>query len=291
MSSTSKKKISPVDFIDMKKREEKISVLTSYDYPMARILDDVGIDALLVGDSMGMVIYGESSTLPVTVEDIIRHTQAVSRAAQRSMVIADMPFMSFSLPENALENAGKMIKIGNADAVKLEGGRERIKAIRMMIECGIPVMGHIGLTPQYIHQFGGFKVQGKTAQAADHLIEDALILQEAGVFSIVLETIPWKVAREITNRLNIPTIGIGAGPYCDGQVLVAQDMMGFSEAIYFRFVKKYANIHDEIKKAAQSYLQEVKQKIFPTPEHSFEISEDEFIIFQEKIKSQSIKKL
>jgi 3-methyl-2-oxobutanoate hydroxymethyltransferase len=220
-NSSERKKITPLDFYDMKKRGEKITVLTAYDYPMAKVLDEAGIDALLVGDSMGMVIYGHSSTLPVEVEDIIRHSQAVARASTRSMVIGDMPFMSFALPEDAVRNAGKMIKLGNADVIKLEGGREREKAIKLMVEYGIAVMGHIGLTPTYIHQFGGFKVQGKTAKAAERLIEDARILEEAGVFSIVLETIPWKVAKLITESVHIPTIGIGAGPFCDGQVLVS----------------------------------------------------------------------
>ncbi len=170
--------------------------MTAYDYPMAKVLDEVGIDALLVGDSMGMVVYGYPTTLPVEMDDILRHTRAVARASSRAMVIGDMPFMSFSLPEDALKNAGILVKHGNADAVKLEGGREREKAVKLMIESGIAVMGHIGLTPTYIHQFGGFKLQGKTAQAAENLIENAKILEEAGVFAIVLETIPWKIAKE-----------------------------------------------------------------------------------------------
>jgi 3-methyl-2-oxobutanoate hydroxymethyltransferase len=278
------KKVTALEFIEMKKRNEKITMLTSYDYPMAKALDNAGIDALLVGDSMGMVIYGHSSTLPVTVDDTIRHTQAVARAVQRAMVIADMPFMSFALPEDAVRNAGNMLKFGNADAVKLEGGRERVKSIKMMVECGIPVMGHIGLTPQYVHQFGGFKVQGKTATAAERLIEDAKLLEEAGVFSIVLETIPWKIAEEITKVVKVPTIGIGAGPYCDGQVLVAQDMMGFGEATYFKFLKKYANVWDVMVDAGKSYISEVKNGTFPTMENSFEIPEEEFQLFKDAIK-------
>jgi 3-methyl-2-oxobutanoate hydroxymethyltransferase len=281
--NSTRKKVTPLDFYEMKKNSEKITVLTAYDYPMAKTLDEAGIDALLVGDSMGMVIYGYSSTLPVEVDDIIRHTQAVARASTRSMVIGDMPFMSFSLDEDAVRNAGKMVKIGNADAIKLEGGREREKAIRLMVDCGIAVMGHIGLTPTYIHQFGGFKVQGKTAQAAERLIEDAKILEEAGVFSIVLETIPWKIAKEITERVNVPTIGIGAGPYCDGQVLVSQDMMGFSEAVYFKHVKKYGDVHEVMKNSAESYLQEVKDGTFPTTEQSHEISEEEFDLLLSKL--------
>jgi 3-methyl-2-oxobutanoate hydroxymethyltransferase len=281
------KKVTSLDFIEMKKRQEKITVLTSYDYPMAKALDHAGIDALLVGDSMGMVIYGHSSTLPVTVEDTIRHCQAVARATERAMVIADMPFMSFALPEDAVKNAGAMLKFGNADAVKLEGGRERVKSIQMMVECGIPVMGHIGLTPQYVHQFGGFKVQGKSAIAAERLVEDAMLLEEAGVFSIVLETIPWKVAQEITKRVHVPTIGIGAGVYCDGQVLVAQDMMGFAEATYFKFLKKYANVWETMVNAGKAYIDDVRNNVFPAKENSFEISDEEFAQFEELLKKKA----
>ena len=235
--SSKTKKITILDFLEFKKQKQKITMLTAYDYPMACALDNAGIDAILVGDSMGMVIYGQKNTLPVTVEDIIRHTQAVTRGAKRAMVIADMPFMSFSLPEDGLKNAGKMIKNGNANAVKLEGGRIREKTVKLMVENGIPVMAHIGLTPQYYNEFGGFKVQGKSGMAAKRLLEDAKILQESGAFSIVLESIPWKIAKKITESIDIPTIGIGAGPYCDGQVLVSQDMMGFFEFTPFSFVK------------------------------------------------------
>jgi 3-methyl-2-oxobutanoate hydroxymethyltransferase len=278
------KKVTTIEFSEMKKRGEKITMLTAYDYPMAKALDDAGIDSLLIGDSMGMVVYGHDNTLPVTVEDIMRHTQAVARAAKRALVIADMPFMSFSLPEDALKNAGNFIKFGNADAVKLEGGREREKSIKMMVESGIAVMGHIGLTPQYMHQFGGFKVQGKSALAAERLVEDALILQEAGVFSIVLETIPWKIAKEITDRVRVPTIGIGAGPHCDGQVLVSTDMMGFMESTYFKFLKQYANLYQTIVKSGKDYADEVKGGVYPTPSHSYEITEEEYNLFMEKVK-------
>jgi len=292
-------KITTLDFLSMKKNGEKITVLTSYDYIMAKALDSAGIDALLVGDSMGMVIYGYESTLPVTVEDVLRHTQAVARAAKNSMVIADMPFMSFATPEIALKNAGRFIKEGNADAVKLEGGRERVKSIKMMIECGIPVMGHLGLTPQYYHQLGGYKLQGKNAHAAERLIEDALILEKAGVFSIVLEMVPWQIAKEISSRVRIPTIGIGAGAYCDGQVLVTQDMMGFSNRKPFKFVKKYAEIWDVMVKAGKDYIKDIKNGQFPTQNNSFEIPDDEFLMLKDsldhnpmivkKIHSKSIK--
>ncbi len=283
MSEKKQKKITAQSFINMKENGEKITVLTSYDYIMAKALDSAGVDALLVGDSMGMVIYGQDSTLPVTVEDVLRHTQAVARGAKRSMVIADMPFMSFSTPEIALSNAGRFLKEGNADAVKLEGGRERVKSIRMMIECGIPVMGHIGLTPQYIHQLGGYKLQGKNAHAAEKLIEDALILEEAGVFAIVLEMVPWQVAKEISSRVKIPTIGIGAGAYCDGQVLVAQDMMGFSEGKSFKFVKKYADVWNTMVDAGKNYISDIKNGQFPAKENSFEIPEDEYNMLKDSI--------
>ncbi len=283
------KKVTTIEFSEMKRRGEKITMLTAYDYPIAKALDNAGIDSLLVGDSMGMVVYGYENTLPVTVEDILRHTQAVARAAKRAMIIADMPFMSFATPEDALKNAGIFIKFGNADAVKLEGGREREKAIKMMVEAGIAVMGHIGLTPQYLHQFGGFKVQGKNAEAASRLVEDALILQEAGAFSIVLETIPWKVAKEITEKVRVPTIGIGAGPYCDGQVLVSTDMLGFQESTYFKFLKKYANVYETVIQSGKAYIDDVKKSVYPTPEHSYEISEEEYKLFIEKIKKYSNK--
>jgi 3-methyl-2-oxobutanoate hydroxymethyltransferase len=283
MSEKKQKKITTQSFIKMKENGEKITILTSYDYIMAKALDSAGVDALLVGDSMGMVIYGQDSTLPVTVEDILRHTQAVKRGAKRSMVIADMPFMSFSTPEIALNNAGRFIKEGNADAVKLEGGRERVKSIKMMIECGIPVMGHIGLTPQYVHQLGGYKLQGKNAHAAERLIEDALILEEAGVFAIVLEMVPWQVAKEISSRIKIPTIGIGAGAHCDGQVLVAQDMMGFSDGKPFKFVKKYADVWNTMVNAGKEYINDIKNGQFPAQENSFEIPEDEFLMLKDSI--------
>ena len=283
---SAKRKITTLDFLEMKKNQEKITMLTAYDYPMAKALDEAGIDAILVGDSMGMVIYGYPTTLPVTVEDVLRHTQAVARGAKHALVIADMPFMSFALPEDALRNAGKFIKFGNANAVKLEGGREREKSIKMMVESGIAVMGHIGLTPQYYNQFGGFKVQGKSADAAAKLIEDAQILEEAGVFSIVLETIPWKIAQEISKSVHVPTIGIGAGPYCDGQVLVSQDMMGFFESTHFKFLKQYANVYKTMTESTQQYIQEVKGTTFPETSHSYEIPEEEYAAFMKKLKEK-----
>ncbi len=280
-----KRKITTTNFQEMKNHGEKISMLTAYDFSMAKIIDMAGIDSILVGDSLGMVMYGKSSTLGVTMEDMIRHTQAVSEAVDHSMVIADMPFMSFALPEDAVKNAGRLIQEGHADAVKLEGGREREKSIRLMIDAGIPVMGHIGLTPQYVNRFGGYKIQGKTAEAAERLIEDALILQNAGVFAIVLELVPAEIAKEISAVLTVPTIGIGAGVGCDGQILVGQDMLGFSSSKPFTFVKKYADIFTIITNAVQEYVKDTKSNTFPLPEHSFNISEEEFAKFKEKLRS------
>jgi 3-methyl-2-oxobutanoate hydroxymethyltransferase len=281
------KKITTIEFAEMKKRNEKITMLTAYDYPVAKALDNAGIDSLLVGDTLGMVVYGYDSTLPVTVEDMVRHTQAVARGAKRALVVTDLPFMSFGTPEDALKNAGTIMKFGNADAVKIEGGREREKAVKLMIEAGIPVMGHIGLTPQYMHQFGGFKVQGKSAEAANRLVEDALILQEAGAFSIVLETIPWKIAKEITAKLRIPTIGIGAGVHCDGQVLVSMDMMGFLDTSNFKFLKKYANVYETMMQSGKAYIDDVKKGEYPTTSHSYDISDEEYNAFMEKLKKKN----
>jgi 3-methyl-2-oxobutanoate hydroxymethyltransferase len=281
------KKVTPQTFLCMKGKNEKISMLTAYDYMMARAFDYAGIDSILVGDSMGMVIYGRENTLKVTIDDIIRHTAAVARAAERAMVIADMPFMSFALPEDALRNAGRCLQEGDADAVKLEGGRERAETIKLLVTNGIPVMAHIGLTPQDFHQLGGFKLQGKTAETAERLVEDAIILEEAGAFAIVLEMVPWQIAQEISNHISIPTIGIGAGLGCDGQVLVAQDMLGFSDGPKFRFVKQYANIWETMVEASERYSHDVKTAEFPTLENSFAISEIELQNFQAKIAKNS----
>jgi 3-methyl-2-oxobutanoate hydroxymethyltransferase len=220
------------------KNVKKISMLTAYDFQLARIFDQAKVDLLLVGDSMGMVVYGESSTLPVTLTQTIFHTQAVARGANTySLVIGDMPFLTFGVSiQETVRNAGRIIKEGRAEAVKLEGGASRVQEIHALKGVGIPVMGHIGLTPQSIHEFGGYKVQAKTSDLADQLIKEAKQLEVAGVFSIVLEAIPWQVAKEVTAELTIPTIGIGAGPFCDGQVLVGPDMLGFTPAPHPRFV-------------------------------------------------------
>ncbi len=258
------------DIKKMKTMGEKITVLTAYDYPMAAILDECGIDMILVGDSLGMVVLGYDTTLPVTMEEMIHHTKAVSRAAQNSLIIADMPFLSYQVsPQLALSNAGRFLQEAGAQAVKLEGGRESEEVVRKLTATGIPVMAHIGLTPQYIHQLGGFKVQGKKEDAALRLLEDAKILEDAGAFSIVLELVPEKLAEEITKTLSIPTIGIGGGVHCDGQVLVVNDMLGMYDKFTPKHVKKYANLNPEIKKAVTTYISEVKNRTFPDSEHSF----------------------
>jgi 3-methyl-2-oxobutanoate hydroxymethyltransferase len=254
----------------MKKKGEKITMLTAYDYPTALALDEEGIDIILVGDTLGMVVLGYDSTLPVTMEDMIHHTKAVMRGAQHALVIGDMPFMSYQVSvEEALHNAGRFLKESGCQAVKLEGGREVAEATRRMAAAGIPVMGHVGLTPQSIHQFGGFKVQGKEDKAAQRIQEDAKILEEAGAFSIVLEGMPKELARKITESLAIPTIGIGAGVHCDGQVLVVNDMLGLFERFTPKFVKKYAQLHQEIRGAVRTYIDEVKTGQFPDDVHSY----------------------
>ena len=264
------KKKTVLDILDMMEKGEKITMLTAYDYVMASILDEAGTDMLLVGDTMGMVVHGNSTTLPVTLEDSIRHTQAVARGAKQAMVIGDLPFGTFQVSvEEAIRNAIQLVKIGKAESIKLEGGSERCEAVRGILDAGIPVMGHLGLTPQSIHKFGGFKVQGRTDEAANVLLEESKQLEEAGIFSLVLEAIPWKVAKKITEVLSIPTIGIGAGPYCDGQVLVTYDMLGYFD-FNAKFVKRYINLKEHVLKAVQEYNQEVREGKFPDLTYSYE---------------------
>jgi 3-methyl-2-oxobutanoate hydroxymethyltransferase len=259
-----------LDIKKMKAAGEKISMLTAYDYVTSSILEECGIDMILIGDSLGMVVLGYDTTLPVTMEDMLHHTKSVSRAAPNSLIIADMPFMSYQLsPESALANAGRFLQEAGAQAVKLEGGREFAQTVHKIAAAGIPVMCHLGLTPQSIHQIGGFKVQGKKEDSARTIIEDAKILEDAGAFSIVLELIPENLAEEITKSLSIPTIGIGAGVHCDGQVLVINDMLGLFDKFTPRHVKKYANLNLEIKKAVKGYIDDVKSCSFPDSEHSF----------------------
>jgi 3-methyl-2-oxobutanoate hydroxymethyltransferase len=255
---------------DKKKKGEKITMLTAYDYPTALIVDEAGTDIILVGDSLGMVVLGYDSTLPVTMEDMIHHTKAVSRATKHAMVVGDMPFMSYQVSiEDAMYNAGRFLQEAGAQGVKLEGGREVAELTRRITSAGIPVMAHLGLTPQSVHQIGGYKIQGKEDAAAKRILEDAKILEEAGAFSIVLECVPAKLAGMITQSLSIPTIGIGAGIACDGQVLVVHDMLGMFEKFTPKFVKIYGNLNESMKDAIKQYLDEVRGGLFPENKHSF----------------------
>jgi 3-methyl-2-oxobutanoate hydroxymethyltransferase len=254
------------EFRAAKARGTPLAVLTAYDCTMARILDAAGVDALLVGDSLGMVVQGEPNSLAVTLEEMIYHTRLVARGAQRSLVIVDMPFMSYQVsPQQALENAGRLVKEGRAHAVKLEGGQRTCSAIEAIVAADIPVMGHVGLTPQSIHRFGGFRVQ----RDAERLLEDARALEQAGVFAIVVECVPAELARDITAAVKVPTIGIGAGTACDGQVLVTHDLLGLFEDLRPRFVKRYAELGDTIRAAVLQYCAEVRERRFPGPEHVF----------------------
>lgn len=256
-------------------KKEKITMLTSYDYSMASLVETAGIDMILVGDSLGNVMLGYKDTLAVTVDDIVHHTRAVVRATDNTMVVADMPFLSYHISyEEAVRNAGRLIQEGGAQAVKLEGGTERIGTVKAIIDAQIPVMGHIGLTPQSVNQFGGFKVQGKDEKTARKLIDDAKAMEEAGVFALVLECVPTALAQRVTAEINIPTIGIGAGPYCDGQVLVINDMLGMFRGHIPKFVKKYANLEPIIIEALQAYKKEVEAGEFPGPEHGFTIEDE-----------------
>ncbi|MEN6440671.1 MAG: 3-methyl-2-oxobutanoate hydroxymethyltransferase [Syntrophobacter sp.] len=258
------------------KGKRKLTELTAYDYPTALWADKSGVDMLLVGDSLAMVVLGQEDTLSVGMAEMLHHTLAVSRGARRAMIIGDMPFMSYQgSVEQALMNAGRFMKEARANAVKLEGGARVVAQVRAMVESGIPVQGHLGLTPQSAAQFGGFKVQGKTAEAAKVLIDDARALADAGCFSIVLEAIPSPIAEMITEAVPIPTIGIGAGPSCDGQVLVIHDVLGLFDRFLPRFVKQYAKLGDTIIEALVKYREEVEQGIFPGPEHAFVIAEQE----------------
>ena len=271
------KKITTLTIQQKKQQAEPITMLTAYDYPTARAIDRAGIDVILVGDSLGMVVLGYPNTLPVTMDEMLHHCKAVSRGATCALLVGDMPFMSYQVSaDDALRNAGRFIKEASMDSVKLEGGRERLEAVQKIVDAGIPVMGHLGLTPQSVHQFGGFRAQGKTATAAHRLYEDAFMLQEAGCFSLVLEAIPGRLASLISSRLDIPTIGIGAGVGCDGQVLVTHDILGLYERFTPRFVKQYVDLHSQIGAAIQSYKSDVDERRFPEKKHTIEMSEDEW---------------
>ncbi|MBI2868169.1 MAG: 3-methyl-2-oxobutanoate hydroxymethyltransferase [Chloroflexi bacterium] len=254
----------------MKQRGERIPVLTAYDYPTAKLLDGAVVPILLVGDSLGMVVLGYDSTIPVTMEDMLHHVKAVARGSQRAMVVADLPFMSYHLSvEQALTNAARMIQEGGAQAVKLEGGARTAATVKRIVECGIPVMGHIGLTPQSVHQLSGYKVQGKTPAAAAQLLRDAQALEDTGAFAIVLECVPAPLAKLITERVKVPTIGIGAGGDCDGQVQVISDILGLFADFAPKHAKRYAELHQTIRQAVGVYLDEVKSGRFPTAAQSY----------------------
>lgn len=281
MSTTSdsveRRKVTTRTFRQKKARGEPITMLTAYDYTTALAVDRAEIDSILVGDSLGMVVLGYENTLPVTMDDMLHHCKAVARGAKYALLVGDMPFMSYQVSvEEAVRNAGRFIKEAGMDAVKLEGGRERVPAIEAIVSAGIPVQGHLGLTPQSVHQFGGYRAQGKSAQAAKRLLDDALQLQDAGCFSIVFETIPTRLGRLISEQLEIPTIGIGAGAGCDGQVLVSHDVLGLFERFTPRFVKKYADLHGEMVKAFADYKGDVESGRFPADEHSIEMPDEEW---------------
>lgn len=261
--------------LEQKRNGDKITMLTAYDYSTAKLIDEAGINSILIGDSLGNVILGYEDTLSVTMEDIIHHTRAVARGAKNALIVADMPFMSYQTSVyDAVVNAGRLIKEGRAQAVKLEGGAAVCSQIRAIVDASIPVVAHLGLTPQSINVFGGFKVQGKTEEAAKKLIADAKAIEEAGAFAVVLEGIPAKLAKIITDTISIPTIGIGAGAGCDGQVLVYQDMLGMFSDYTPKFVKKFADIGEIMKSAFKDYITEVKSGAFPTEAHSYKISDD-----------------
>lgn len=283
-STSQRKKVTTLTFRQKKERGEPITMLTAYDYPTAMAMDKAGIDSILVGDSLAMVVLGYENTLPVTMEEMLHHARAVARGAKTALLIGDMPFMSYQVSvEEAVRNAGRFLQQSGMDAVKLEGGRERADAVRAIVGAGIPVMGHLGLTPQSVHQLGGFRAQGKNAPAAKRLLEDAQILEEAGAFSLVLESVPARLAEFISKKISIPTIGIGAGLGCDGQVLVTHDLLGLFERFTPKFVKKYANLHAAMNKAFAEYIDDVETKRFPAVEHTVEMTDEEWDEFQKNL--------
>ena len=281
MSTPPKGKLPLPELLEMKRRGEKIVMVTAYDAPGARFAEDAGVDVILVGDTAAMVVLGHEGTTPVTMDEMLFLTRTVSRAARHPIVIGDMPFGSFQVSdEKAVENAIRFVKEGGADAVKLEGAGPMLSRVKTIVEAGIPVMGHVGLTPQSATMLGGFKTQGKTAETARRLVDDALALEQAGAFSVVLEAVPVPVAAEVTRRLTVPTIGIGAGRETDGQVLVYHDLLGLTEGHLPRFVKRYANLSREIRDALEAYADEVRAGTFPEDEHTYEMSEEELERFR-----------
>lgn len=272
-----KKKITVPTIIAKKNTKIPITMLTAYDYSMAVVMDRAGVDMILVGDSLGMVVLGYESTLPVTMDDMLHHAKAVARGAKNPLLVGDMPFMSYQASiEQAVLNAGRFLAEGGMDAIKLEGGKERADTVRAIVSAGIPVVGHIGLTPQSVQVLGGYKTQGKTAAAAKKLIDDALALQEAGCFAIVMESMPTQLARLISEKLTIPTIGIGAGSACDGQVLVINDVLGLFDRFLPKFVKQYANFFESAVNAVEQYIDDVQTRAFPAEEHETVMAADEW---------------
>jgi 3-methyl-2-oxobutanoate hydroxymethyltransferase len=268
------RRVSITDLKAMKRRGERIAMLTAYDYPSARLVEEAGVPIILVGDSLGMVVLGYDSTIPVTMEEMLHHVKAVVRGTRKAHVVADMPFMSYQAgPQDALVSAGRMLKEGGAQSVKLEGGQRVAETVRLLVSSGIPVMGHLGLTPQSVNQFGGYKVQGKTPAAAVKLINDAVTLEEAGAYAIVLETIPAQLSKVITEKVSIPTIGIGAGPHCDGQVQVFHDMLGLFMDFVPKHAKRYAQLGEVIQEAVGQYVAEVQGGAFPTEKESVFVDE------------------
>lgn len=287
MEQKREKKVTIPDLLKMKREGRKITMVTAYDYPSALLVDQAGIDIILVGDSVGMVVLGYESTIPVTVDEIIHHTKAVVRGARRPLIVGDMPFMSYHASiEDAIRNAGRIVKEGGADAVKLEGGKEVAKKVQAIVEVGIPVMAHIGLTPQRVSMIGGYKVQGKDAETAKKIIEDAITLEEAGAFAIVYEFVTAETAKIITEKLTIPTIGIGSGPYCDGQVLVLHDILGMFKGGVPPFAKQYAQLSETILRALETYRDEVSKRMFPAKEHTFYMGAKEYKKLLSLLKTQ-----
>ncbi|MHA1374776.1 MAG: 3-methyl-2-oxobutanoate hydroxymethyltransferase [Promethearchaeota archaeon] len=285
------RKVTIKRIIEKKQNGEKIVTITAYDYTLAKIVDACDLDLILVGDSLAMVMLGYQNTLSVSMDEMIHHTKAVSRAVSNALIVGDMPFLSYKINKTeAVRNAGRFIQEGGAEAVKVEGGTELCTTIKAMIDADIEVMGHIGLTPQKIYRFGGFMVQGKTIENAKHLILDAKNLQEAGVFSIVLESIPWQIAELITKEIDIPTIGIGAGPYCDGQILVLHDMLGLFTDFKPKFVKNFGNVRDSITEALEQYKNEVLDVIYPNKDYSYDYIGDQLEDLKEWVENNDLNK-
>lgn len=263
-------KVTVPEIIAMKRRGEKIACLTSYDHLMTKLLNEAGIDLILVGDSVGMVVSGYETTIPVTIEEIIYHTRAVARSNTRALVVADLPFLSYQVSlDRTVENAGRCLKEGLAEAVKLEGGSWMAETVARLVKIGIPVMGHLGLTPQSVHAFGGYQVRAREKEEAERLLNDARVLEEAGIFALVLEKVPAQVAKEVTGQLSVPTIGIGAGPHCDGQILVTHDMLGIFEDFHPKFVRRYGELAQSMRQAFKQYVQDVKEIRFPSSNESY----------------------